>query len=300
MSISADESSSNLNAPYSTSVWPNKSDDIFGIAYKPFLKKKDDYITPKGAAFEDEAEFEKELIVQRPLRKKEEDDEFDFDDIPKNREVGISDDVAPAQKKIDKFSKLRSSAEEEKIFMETLREENKLLSKQESPKTKEAPEDTENDTMKLTTKSAAKQSLDEIVGIYSSGLGDQDVRLLDIDTSKEKVAELKYSRARTKAVGTIDEGDEDEAEREEEEEELREGAAIADEITLRSQLESEWDNVDANNNSSSDAHIETHDVEFCAYSYDDALSFLRYAFFFHDTFSMCPYSVSMFWGAIIL
>lgn len=233
---------------------------------------------PKGAAFEDEAEFEKELIAHRPLQKKEEDDEFDFDVIPKNREIGKSCDFASIQKKIDKASRLRSSAEEEAIFMDALREENKLLSKHDSL-LKEATEGTENNTVKLTTKSAAKQSLDEIVGIYSSGLGDQEVRLLDVDTSKQNVADLKYSSAQTKAVGTIDEGDEDEAEREEEEEEQREEAAIADEITLRSQLESEWDSVDANNNnnnnSSSDSHMETSDVEFRSYSYDDALLFLR-------------------------
>ena len=33
---------------------------MFGIAYKPFIKKKEEYSMPKGAAFEDEAEFEKD------------------------------------------------------------------------------------------------------------------------------------------------------------------------------------------------------------------------------------------------
>lgn len=255
-------------------VWPNKSDDIFGIAYKPFLKKKDDYVTPRGAAFEDEVEFERELTVQRPAQKKEEDDEFDFDDVPRNREDGKSNNSAVVQRKVDVASRLRTSAEEEAIFMDALREENKLLAKHSSPKIQEAHEGTVSDAVRSTTKSAAKQSLDEIVGIYSSGLGDQEVRLLDIDISQKNSADSKYNSTQAKAVGTIDEGDEDEAEREEEEEELREEAALADEITLRGQLESEWDSI-ATDNYSNDTNVETLNVDFLPYSYESALSFLR-------------------------
>ena len=52
---------------------------MFGIAYKPFIKKKEEYSMPKGAAFEDEAEFEKDMIISRVAKKVEEDDEFDID-----------------------------------------------------------------------------------------------------------------------------------------------------------------------------------------------------------------------------
>ena len=62
---------SEKNKNYKTSTVPilnNKTDssisddgDIFGIAYKPYRKKKKDYNTSTGPTFEDEKEFEKDL-----------------------------------------------------------------------------------------------------------------------------------------------------------------------------------------------------------------------------------------------
>ena len=64
---------------------PTATTDVFGIVYKPLRKKKEDYQLPSGPAFEDEAEFEREL--SQPVKAQElvsasetEDDEFDFDD----------------------------------------------------------------------------------------------------------------------------------------------------------------------------------------------------------------------------
>ena len=66
---------------------PTATTDVFGIVYKPIRKKKQDYQLPSGPAFEDEAEFERELSQVgkaqglAPVSVVEtEDDEFDFDD----------------------------------------------------------------------------------------------------------------------------------------------------------------------------------------------------------------------------
>jgi hypothetical protein len=57
----ASENSSSATTAAPTTSSNSESNDVFGIAYKPYLKKKEEYSMPKGVAFEDEAEFEREL-----------------------------------------------------------------------------------------------------------------------------------------------------------------------------------------------------------------------------------------------
>lgn len=75
----------------------NEKGDLFGIPYKPYKKKSEEPNIPKGPAFKDEAEFEKDLksnnivIVSQSLKEKaiDEDDEFDVL-VPEGSEKGGS------------------------------------------------------------------------------------------------------------------------------------------------------------------------------------------------------------------
>ena len=255
--------------------------DVFGIAYKPFLKKKEEYSMPKGVAFEDEAEFEKELSVPVKVKVDTEDDEFDFDDSsPQNEFPTSSEKNFAAQRALENAARKQREADEEVRFMAALKDENRQQLQREEELLKEnAPKVLKEVETKPSIRVAAKQSLDEIVGIYSSGLGDQEVRMLNIDVSKTSVSNDHKIQIQKGATTTIDEGDEEEAEREELEKDQREESALADETLHKTQLEAEWESVAANANNDSLSWRQSSsaaDVEYVDITYDAALEYLRY------------------------
>ena len=274
---------------------------MFGIAYKPFNKKKEEYSMPKGAAFEDEAEFEKDMIISRVTKKIEEDDEFDIDVnndyipsniTPNDREKDVTIDLAEikttatatelAEKRaIDNATRAAREKEEEVLFMAAIKTENRLKF-EENEKLKLKPggkkivdsdelNSTPTNTSKPSIRIAAKQSLDEIVGIYSNGLGDQEVLMLDVST--EDCHTPKGGNMIFKGVTTIDEGDEEAEEREE----LEEVSALAENVLQKMKLEAEWDSLtdtnvrDAIQTSSTDS-----DDKFTEITYAVAIYYLRY------------------------
>lgn len=281
---------------------------MFGIAYKPFTKKKEEYSMPKGAAFEDEAEFEKDMIISRVAKKVEEDDEFDIDVnndyipvncTPNDKEKDTTNDLAEIKLKataielaekraIDNANRAAREKEEEVLFMAAIKTENRLKF-EENEKSKQKPSGGKSfnegekivdgdelnsaltNTSKPSIRIAAKQSLDEIVGIYSNGLGDQEVLMLDVNT--EDCYTPKGRNMILKGVTTIDEGDEEAEEREE----LEEVSALAENVLQKIKLEAEWDSLtdikvrDDSQISSSDS-----DDKFTEITYAVALDYLRY------------------------
>jgi hypothetical protein len=258
--------------------------DVFGIAYKPFLKKKEEYSMPKGVAFEDEAEFEKELNIPAKVKVDTEDDEFDFDDsCPQNAFPSSSEKNFATQRALENAARIQREADEEVRFMAALKDENRQhLQKEEQLLKERAPKVTAEVESKPSIRVAAKQSLDEIVGIYSSGLGDQEVRMLSIDVSKTSSSNDHKIQIQKGASATIDEGDEEEAEREELEKDQREESALADETLHKIQLEAEWESVAANTNTDSLSWRQSSnaaDVEYVDITYEAALEYLRYVLY---------------------
>ena len=81
--------------------------DVCGIVYRPYGKKKKDYDMPSGPAFEDEAEFEKDLLKSDLMKKpttsteqNDEDDEFDFD-ISTTKTFSLPPSAAPLAPRLD-------------------------------------------------------------------------------------------------------------------------------------------------------------------------------------------------------
>ena len=250
------------------------SGDIFGIAYKPFIKKKEEYSLPKLSAFEDEFAFEEELRLPAQIKKTIEGDEFDFEESAGPKKS--VEKLVPIHKPVGNAEKIKKAAEEEAKFIAVLKDENKMLLQKQSvvPPPSSAESSSTQDTKSSITVSA-RQSLDEIVSIYSSGLGDQEVRLLDMKSGDESARRRSSFNQHNRGVSTIDEGDEDEAEKEEHEQEQREIIALDTEQNLREKLEAEWDTVDASNAGLTlNGHANT-DSEFSEMSYAETLTYLR-------------------------
>jgi hypothetical protein len=257
-----------VNAAVVAVVDPAEGPDVFGIAYKPFMKKKEEYNMPKGAAFEDEVEFEKELDELNRVKNSkifdDDDDEFDLD-------IGIEDDsemiknlTENASVEAKRAARIAKEIEEEEAFLEALKKENRLALESEKLNMKEIPIILEIEE-KHDTKTLSKQALDDIVGVYSSGLGDQDVRMLDVN---EKL------NVNLKGVGTIEEGDEDQEEREEEQAVV----ANAERKHMLSQIEAEWADIDEhpidNHQNKRDNSNSTKGTEYKRVLYTEALAYL--------------------------
>ena len=291
--------------------------DVFGIEYKPFNKKKEEYSMPKGAAFEDEAEFEIEMNKSKIIKNNGEDDEFDIDvseDIMNNKNgqnnqnigwnssesestaaatVAVAVAVA-AKRSADIAARLQREEEEEILFMAALKNENKLnLEAAERLKSEELGsgsgiKNSENSGVDVgfvgkkppSSILAAKQALEDIVSIYSNGLGDQEVLLLDI--KDEKLSKLNNYENTAQQIQiqkgvstTIDEGDEDEDEREEQ----IEVVAKIEKVFQHMKLEAEWDALESSEEHSSNNVLSTDyitDIEFKEMKYSEALEYLRY------------------------
>lgn len=249
-------------------VDPAEGTDVFGIAYKPFMKKREEYNMPKGAAFEDEVEFQNELDELNCLENSKildkDDDEFDLD-------IGIEDNSGMRKNLTENASvvakraaRIAKEIEEEDAFLEALKNENRLALESEKLNMEEIPIILEIEE-RHSTKTSSKQALDDIVGVYSSGLGDQDVRMLDVN---EKL------NVNLKGVGTIEEGDEDEEEREEE----KAVVANAERKHMLSQIEAEWANIDEhpidNYQNNRDNSNSTKGTEYKRVLYTEALAYL--------------------------
>lgn len=227
---------------------------------------------PKRSAFEDEASFEGEL--QFPVQKKKAtlDDEFDFEETASpNAHI---QKLLPAHKAVDTAEKSKNEAVEEARFIAALKNENESWMREEGSYTSSSTSDSSSSqNTKSSISVSARQSLDEIVNIYSSGLGDQEVRLLDMKSCDDSArVQLPYHQ-HNKGVSTIEEGDEDEAEKEEQEEEQREIIALDTAQILRINQEAEWDSVVASNAHTTSAHAP--DSDFSEISYAEALTYLR-------------------------
>lgn len=248
------------------------SGDIFGIVYKPFIKKREEYSMPKRSAFEDEASFEGELQFPVQQTKTSLDDEFDFEESASPK--APIQKLIPAHKAVDIAEKSKNEAEEDARFIAALKIENNILLEKQGINTSSNTSDSSSSqNTKSSISVSARQSLDEIVNIYSSGLGDQEVRLLDMKSCDDSArVQLPYHQ-HNKGVSTIEEGDEDEAEKEEQEEEQREIIALDTAQILRINQEAEWDSVVASNAYSTSAH--TPDSDFSEISYAEALTYLR-------------------------
>ena len=229
---------------------------------------------PKLSAFEDEFAFEEELRSPAQIKKTIEDDEFDFEESAGPKKS--VEKLVPIHKPVGNAEKIKKAAEEEAKFIAVLKDENKMLLQKQSvvPPPSSAESSSAQDTKSSITVSA-RQSLDEIVNIYSSGLGDQEVRLLDMKSGDESARRRSSFNQHNRGVSTIDEGDEDEAEKEEHEQEQREIIALDTEQNLREKLEAEWDTVDASNAGLTlNGHANT-DSEFSEMSYAETLTYLR-------------------------
>lgn len=232
---------SSRSNPVQTSDTDNT--DTFGIAYKPFMKKKNSYELPKGPAFEDEVEFERELLSsstvaaptlsavgtgqqQDPV---DEDDEFDFEEVapgsirapvvlPKfvpdePESVESKEDSGPPSETVQSSSKISNDniVEKEDDFRES-----------------------------------ARKALAEIKDVYSSGLGDHEIVLLKAQENREKNGTVSSDAIMLDMSkgAAIEEIDEEELERQEEEEAQREQDQATSEMQSRATLQSQWDSVD--------------------------------------------------------
>ena len=271
---------------------------------------------PKGAAFEDEAEFEIEMNKSKIIKNNGEDDEFDIDvseDIMTNKSTKNNQNIGcnssesesesitavavavAAKRSADIAARLQREEEEEILFMAALKNENKLnLEAAEKLKSEELGSGSginkgENvsgvdsgfvEKKPPSTILAAKQALEDIVSIYSNGLGDQEVLLLDIKDDKLSKLNNYENTAQQiqiqKGVSTtIDEGDEDEDEREEQ----IEVVAKIEKVFQHMKLEAEWDALESSEEHSSNNVLSTDnntDIEFKEMKYSEALEYLRY------------------------
>jgi hypothetical protein len=223
------------------------SKDAFGISYRPYRKPKPSYNMPSGPAFEDEAEFEKELMESSVLSgagtgsgsAAAEDDEFDFEgDVP-----SLLITTAKATTAVVSTTANVSGGNEEGVSEApggdgVLGAEDVTLSETEGGSGAESG----GPDKSKSVHDAAREALAEITGIYSSGLGDHEVTLL-----KDDEARAAFAAAPAGAVvsgGTIEEGDEEEFERMEEEEDRRQEEALSIEQRKAKELQMQWDAVE--------------------------------------------------------
>ena len=225
----------NVSKPKSTSTTTSTTqvkDDIFGIGYQPFQKKTN--TTNKNInQIEDEHSFDLETTLKQMSSSTnhiiENDDEFDFDDINttlnKDSIQVALDRAAINATIIEEHQTDIGSTEQHEIPSETIIKEEETS---------------------ISILEAAKQSLNEFKAIYSTGLGDIEVRLLDssidLDTSPIKHEYNKRLSTTNKIIDVIEEGDEDE----ENEDESHEEAAYLATISKQTELINEWDILDSN------------------------------------------------------
>lgn len=201
-------------------------DDTFGIRYKP--QKKKQYRTPSGPAFEDEAEFARELAASKQEAQKTsvacDDDEFDIDVEPS---ASSSADIQAA---ISRAAQ-RLEGDKETVLQEISKEISALRAETNPQDAATSSSASAEEPEKHDIRTASAQALHEITSVYSSGLGDQEVRLLfpkETSGPTDRSPSVAHeSAAQVGLVMTIEEGDEDEEEEAERQEAQEEAAAQA-------------------------------------------------------------------------
>ena len=249
----------------------DESADAFGISYKPFMKKKNDYELPKGPAFEDEAEFERELLsssmVSAPTLSKigtealndASDDEFDFESV--ELVTATTNNNNPGTPSFNQEA-LRTTHSAEKSHESALEEDTDKIVIES------------NQSQKEDFRKSSQKALEEIRDVYSSGLGDHEVTLLTTQEN-EAVRSDKIQLDMSK-VSVIEEVDEEELEKQEEEQEKLEQDAMMKEKKRRDLLMSEWENIDSSSSASTnEAEIAS---DYISVKYSDVETFFRYLF----------------------
>jgi hypothetical protein len=206
--------------------------DVFGISYKPYKKKSEEYNMPSGPAFADEAEFEKELsesftakasLAAAPLE-----DEFDFDGSSSSPSHTTSSSAAEAAtatpvsaiKRALETAAERAKREAEAEAAAAIAEQQRealLLAMKNKVKAAEAAtagllSDTdlgethlksgasgslvkaEADKKKSHIMEAAKQALDDVMNVYGSGLGDHSIRVMEATDALSALPESSIGR----------------------------------------------------------------------------------------------------------
>lgn len=270
-----DFSNRNNSSAMTTSQEGCESSDTFGIAYKPFMPKKNSYELPKGPAFEDEVEFERELqkssiVAATTLSavntgtgthntSNESDDEFDFE------EVDVNAPRIPF--KLPAFEDVYSDTE---IVLPD--EDTNEITQNENQEPEMVVEE-EN------FRESSKKALAEIKDVYSNGLGDHEIVLLKAQEDKEQNVTLNSDTIMLNMTegSVIEEIDEEEFERQEEEAEKLEKEKAANDVKHLESLQSQWDNIGIENDASEVGNNDAHgdDKEFKVVKYSEVEAFFR-------------------------
>lgn len=200
---------------------------------------------PSGPAFEDEAEFEKELLESSVLiadaHSSAADDEFDFDGDGPALVRSVLANSAIAITAIEENISKHGTVDATEVEMS-------------SGLDRSGRDDTAESTKGKSVLDAAREALAEITGIYSSGLGDHEITLMTSKTDESASTQSSITGAGTGTGGggggggvvggTIEEVDEDELERLEEEEDRRQKEAVSSEQRRERELHMQWEAVE--------------------------------------------------------
>lgn len=232
-----------------------EKEDIFGISYVPYKKKTAEYVLPSMPAIEDEDVFIRELnqeaVASKPV---DDDNEFDFD-------ANDNDDALQAA--LDRAA-LKASSEP---VLHVSNDDSEVSTIVDNSSEMEE---------KFSVRESAQEAFNELKNIYTSGLGDVEVRLLSSESSATTIASdgvskgFKTSVNKNVATEVIEEGDE-EAELENEIREVEEIELIQTNQQLLAQV---WDTLEtpANLSKNSASH---EDVPTRFITYDEALADLQ-------------------------
>lgn len=244
--------------------------DVFGITYVPYRKRVATgqvHIT----AFEDEQEYEKELSNKQSLdvyngSNLQNDDEFDFDiettSPPDEGNIFAPDAPATA---VVSFTGSRNDMDDAAMLKLMKDEAVGIYISDGKAVTVQMIEEKGN----FDVKKNAKASLDEILSIYSNGLGDHSVQHL-VDNSVTSA--ITVTAIHGMNINTIEEGDEEE----EEQLEVDEARQQMEEKVHLDALVDEWDNI---NESMLTAVVSNQSVVssaiFTPIHYDDAVKYIE-------------------------
>lgn len=218
--------------------------DEFGITYQS--KRR---ITSEGAPVAVVEGFDEDIAARllnaAPANKPtEDDDEFDLDVDNDENQASNSETI---RKALENAAAVAAAAEEASVS--NLKDGTSTTG---TSNTQETFTPVLNSNLGAGTTVAsimeeAKKALAEVAEVYGSGLGDHEVHLMSTSTT-EPSAETRSAAGQTASLGctgAIEEGDEEAAELEEELEEVRAVETVKAAAAATSQLESEWDNLNA-------------------------------------------------------
>lgn len=259
--------------------------------YRPYGKQKKDYNVPSGPAFEDEAEFERDLLSSNILNPakgegEENDDEFDFE-VSQSRTFALPLSLQPSSDlsglklttlggKDGPEINLDGESSDDESSSETQEEDKALEQLQESPGETSTP----SVEAPMSTRDAARLALAEITGIYSSGLGDHEATILNSNQQDTVLSTKELTLLAKLGIkdSAIEEVDEEELERTEVLEVQQEEEKLLQQEQQKNELESQWDAVESNHSTVSPLILEGDEesTNYQTVGYQEALSLLRY------------------------